>query len=125
VERALLQDVTAQVGDGFDFGRFVPNVVLHEFEGLLFSDTAAFSKAIGRPDLQRAFEAIRDQFATPEDINDSPVSAPSKRVMNLEERYQKPLFGSLAAIEIGLSHIRKECPHFNYWLEQLESRCAP
>ena len=116
VERALLEDVIVAMGKHFDLRRFVPFVVMHEFEGLLFSDCEAFSRAIYRPDLEAALHKIREQFPTPEDINDSPVNAPSKRVNELVPEYQKPLLGSLAATEIGLSRIRQECPHFNVWL---------
>ena len=31
------------------------------------------------------------------------------------------LFGSLAALEIGLPGIRRECPHFDEWLKKMES----
>lgn len=64
---------------------------------------------------------IRDEFETPEDINDSPVTAPSKRVENLLPGYEKPLFGNLAVLEIGLTKIRAEYPHFANWLTKLES----
>ena len=119
VETAILNDLTNEVGLNQD--RFVPFVVMHEFEGLLFSNCAAFSKAIGRPNLQQGFQDIRDQFATPEEINDSPLSAPSKRVEALVPGYQKPFLGVLAALEIGLASIRAECPRFNHWLSKLES----
>ncbi|MGA3018564.1 MAG: DUF4276 family protein [Bryobacteraceae bacterium] len=122
VEGALLADVVAEMGKRFNPRRFVPFVVMHEFEGLLFSDCAGFSRGIGRSGLEVALKAIRDQFPTPEDINDSPVTAPSKRVKDLVPGYEKPLLGSLAALEIGLSCIRRECPHFDGWLVQLESR---
>lgn len=122
VEQALLDDITAEMGGGFHPGRFVPFVVMHEFEGLLFSDCAGFSRGISRPDLEAEFRAVRDEFPTPEDINDSPVSAPSKRVERLVRGYEKPLLGTLAALEIGLDRIRQECPHFHAWLIQLESR---
>ncbi|MBZ5581395.1 MAG: DUF4276 family protein [Acidobacteriia bacterium] len=122
VEKALLDDVVAEMGGGFNPQRFVPFVVMHEFEGLLFSDCAGFSRGIGRPELEAAFQAVRDEFPTPEDINDSPITAPSKRVEDLVPGYEKPLLGSLAALEIGLASIRQECPHFNSWLVQLESR---
>ncbi|MDQ6700347.1 MAG: DUF4276 family protein [Acidobacteriota bacterium] len=56
------------------------------------------------------------------DINDSPLTAPSKRVRDLMPGYEKPLLGSLAALEIGLSCFRRECPHFDEWLGRLESR---
>lgn len=120
VETALRADIEAGMGDGFDTGRFLPYVIMHEFEGLLFSDCAAFGRGIGRDDLIPEFQRIRDQFATPEEINDSPVTAPSKRVEGLVMGYEKPLHGTLAALEIGLHAIRAECPHFSAWLAYLE-----
>ncbi len=121
VEDALRRDLTAAMGEHFHPRRFVPFVVLHEFEGLLFSDCAAFSRGIARPDLESGFQQIRDQFPTPEEINDSPVTAPSKRIAALVPGYEKPLLGRQAALEIGLSRIRAECRHFDGWLRRLES----
>ena len=121
VERALMDDLVAEMGPEFDPRRFVPFVIMHEFEGLLFSDCTGFSRGIERPELEAEFRLIRNQFATPEDINDSPDTAPSKRVIDLIPGYRKPLLGVLAATEIGLPRIRQECPHFNEWLVQLES----
>jgi hypothetical protein len=120
VEDALRQDVARGMGDEYDHRRFVPFVMMHEFEGLLFSDCTAFSTAIGRPELEPKLKRVRDQFETPEDINDSPVTAPSKRVMDLVQGYEKPLFGTLAILEIGLARIRSECPHFSTWMDALE-----
>jgi hypothetical protein len=120
VNNALAQDVTEAMGGDFNPARFVPFVVMHEFEGLLFSDCEAFAKGIGRTDLIEKFQNIRDQFDTPEDINDSPNTAPSKRIETLVEGYQKPLLGTLAALEIGLPRIRAACPNFSSWLSRLE-----
>ncbi|SRR5260221_5067882 len=124
VESALLDDLIAEMGKHFNPRRFVPFVVMHEFEGLLFSDCAGFSRGIGLPRLEADFRAIRDQFPTPEEIDDSPITAPSKRIRDLVPGYEKPLLGSLSALEIGLMSIRRECPHFDDWLRQLESRIA-
>ena len=121
VETALLADICSDLGNGFDPNRFIPYVMMHEFEGLLFSDCECFGRGIGRPDLVTQFQAIRNQFATPEEINDSPFTAPSKRVEALVAGYEKPLLGSLAVLEIGLGAIRGECPHFREWLERLEA----
>ncbi|MFH1984013.1 MAG: DUF4276 family protein [Pseudomonadota bacterium] len=121
VEHGLAKDIRREMGGGFHPDRFVPFVMMHEFEGLLFSDCERFGAGIGRPDLAAAFQEIRNQFANPEEINDSPITAPSKRVLQLMPRYEKPLFGPLAALEIGLDTIRRECPHFRQWLSQLES----
>lgn len=122
VENALLADINHELGERFDSQRFIPFVMIHEFEGLLFSDCERFSRGIGRPELAEEFQAIRDQFASPEEINDSPVTAPSKRVEGLVTGYEKPLLGTLAVLEIGLDAIRSECPHFNSWLTSLEDR---
>ncbi len=122
VQDAIFQDLIRD--DRFDPRRFVPFVVRHEFEGLRCSDCAAFRNAVGRPDLEESFVNVRTAFATPEDINDSPDTAPSKRVKELLPGYQKPLLGALAALEIGLTRIRTECPHFSNWLSQLEARAS-
>jgi len=120
VQDALIADVCAELGDGFNPRRFVPYVMMHEFEGLLFSDCAQFAESIGRPELAGQFQEIRDGFATPEEINDSPLTAPSKRVEALVEGYEKPLLGALAVLGIGLETIRQQCPHFGAWIRQLE-----
>jgi hypothetical protein len=119
VHDALLNDIRTEMGDGFNPARFVPYVVMHEFEGLLFSDCEGFARGIGRPELIPELQAIRNQFVTPEEINDSPITAPSKRVTNLVPGYQKPLLGNLAALEIGLAKIRNQCPQFDAWLTRL------
>jgi hypothetical protein len=120
VESALRADLNSTMDDRFDPRRFVPFVIMHEFEALLFSDCHAFSSGIGRPDLLSSLEKIRDQFASPEEIDDSPTTAPSKRIIALIPHYQKPILGTLAALEIGLEVIRRECPHFSEWLSRLE-----
>lgn len=121
VEAALFKDIVSEMGHAFNPGRFVPFVVMHEFEGLLFSDCSAFSRGIGQPALEANFNQIRSQFETPEDINDSSTGAPSKRVEALVAGYEKPLLGVLAALEIGLTRIRSECSHFADWLSRLET----
>jgi hypothetical protein len=121
VEDALLEDLAHEMGADFNDSRFVPFVVMHEFEGLLFSDCAAFGRAIGRASLEPKFRKIREEFKTPEHINDSPFTAPSKRVEDLVPEYEKPLFGTLAVLEIGLPRIRAACPCFDAWLGKLES----
>jgi hypothetical protein len=117
----LLKDIVETMGADFAPRRFVPFVMMHEFEGLLFSDCAAFGRGIGQPGLEPRFRQVRDAFATPEDINDSPFTAPSKRVEGVVLNYEKPLLGTLVVLEIGLVRIRAECPHFAAWLDKLES----
>ena len=124
VEQAVLDDISESLGGSFDPRRFVPYVVMHEFEGLLFSDPDRFARGIGRPNLSSEFQAIRDDFDSPEAINDSPETHPSERIMELYQGYQKPLMGVLAVEEIGLDAIRGECPLFDRWVEKLEQRAG-
>ena len=70
VQNAIALDVNAHMGGSFDERRFIPFVMMHEFEGLLFSDCHSFSNAIGQPKLADKFQNIRDQFGSPEEISD-------------------------------------------------------
>lgn len=121
VQDAIHLDICNALGSGFDRRRFVPYVMIHEFEGLLFSDCNRFGQGIGRPDLIPRFQAIRATFSSPEEINDSDLTAPSKRIEGLMPGYQKPLYGTLAVLEIGIDAIRAECPNFRQWLATLEA----
>ncbi|HYA43879.1 MAG TPA: DUF4276 family protein [Syntrophobacteraceae bacterium] len=119
VEKAILEDIRDEMGHGFR--RFMPFVIMHEFEGLLFSDCDGFARGIERPELADRLQAIRSAFSSPEEINDSPATHPSRRVENLVPNYTKPLMGVLAVLEIGMEAIRAECPHFADWLKRLEA----
>ena len=121
VEKALLDDISTEFETGFAEQHFIPYVVMHEFEGMLFSDCCRFGDGIGRPDLVPQFQQIRSQFESPEHIDDSPTTAPSKRIEQIIPGYQKPLLGILAISEIGLDPIRTECAHFREWLESLKA----
>ena len=112
----------AEIGEN-SMRRFIPYVQMHEFEALLFSDPERMASGFIKPYLHADFERIRNQFPTPEHINDSPNTAPSKRIIRFFPGYelQKPLYGTLAALEIGLPKIRQECPLFDDWLTQLEN----
>ena len=124
VEDALLADISQELGSGFNHRRFIPYVMMHEFEAMLFSDCEGFARAIDRADLAAALQAILDNFSSPEEIDDSPVTAPSKRIEGLVPGYQKPIMGTLTALEIGLDAIAARCQHFSDWLERLKSSPA-
>lgn len=124
IEQGMLDAVVREMGSGFDASRFVPYVMMHEFEAMLFSDCSRLAVGIGMPALARRFQAIRNGFDTPEAIDDSPDSAPSKRIEGLIGRYQKSYMGTAAALAIGLEAIRGECPHFAGWVERLEGVAA-
>jgi hypothetical protein len=121
VEAAILSDIAGRLDTTTEYCRFVPFVLMHEFEALLFSDCQAFAESIGMPHLAPDLLQIRNSFASPEEINDSPLTAPSKRVEGLIPGYQKPLYGNVAASQIGLETIRAECVNFADWISRLEA----
>ena len=100
--------------------RLIPYVQMHEFEGLLFSDPDKFASGICRPNICSQLHEVRNKFANPEESNDDPINAPSKRIRAVYTSYEKPTHGTLAALEIGLQTIRSHCSLFDNWLRRLE-----
>jgi len=98
---------------------FIPYLMVHEFEALLFVKPEAFASWTSQRTVD-ALVAIAQAHETPEHINDSPQTAPSKCIKRFMPKYQKPFHGPLIAAEIGLDPLRKACPHFNNWLLRLE-----
>ena len=124
IESELQQDIATYSPKSLNAERFIPYIVMHEFEGLLFSDCKEFARSINREDLATTFQNIRDGYSSPEEINDSPQTHPSKRIKTLMPEYQKPTDGRRAAIAIGLETFRRECPGFRCWLERIEAIIA-
>lgn len=100
-----------------------PYLQLHEYEALLFSDLNAFAYAEVPPATIQRWQSDLAQFSSPEDVNNSPTTAPSKRLIAHWPTYakSKPLYGSLIALQIGLPTIRAKCPRFHDWVTHLES----
>jgi Domain of unknown function (DUF4276) len=114
----------AELARDIDEPNFFPHLVVHEFEALLFVEPHRFGDWTDSPTVVTELAAIAKAHHTPEDINDSPVSAPSKRILQLMPGYQKTFHGPLIAAEIGLVALRGACPHFNEWLTKLEMLAA-
>jgi hypothetical protein len=104
------------IGGGFRNLFF--NLVLHEFEGLLFADISAF-QGIADNGAIADLQEIKNSFPTPEHINDSPDTAPSKRIENIIPTYKKKLDGISIAKSIGVDGISAECRHFENWIAKL------
>lgn len=99
---------------------FIPNLLVHEFEALLFVRIDAFEQWTDNDNVLEPLRVVRNTTA-PEDINDSPNTAPSKRILHAMKGYQKTIHGPLIALDIGLDAMRIECPHFAGWLQNLEA----
>lgn len=117
--RVLESELSAAVADS----RFIPYIQLHEFEALLLSDPQQF--AVAYPDDTSGVAALVtevESLGPPETIDDGLETAPSRRIAKWLPRYlgQKPTASILVAVPIGLSRMRKCCPHFGSWLSSLE-----
>ena len=85
--------------------------MLHEFEAILFSNPESF-ELIAETDVVDKIRKIRESYPTPEHINNSPETAPSKRLERLIPNYAKIKNGTLISKDIGIDKILAECPHF-------------
>ena len=101
--------------------RFHPYLMTHEFEALLFSNPGELSAALYSPNALRQLEEICASFSSPEEINESPDSAPSRRILSISPGYRKAAHEPMVARRIGLQQKREQCSHFNDWLDWLES----
>lgn len=115
---ALEQALHSEFGDP----RFQPYIQLHEFEALLYCDLNQLKSRLNNSDY--GINALQKEVAhlQPEEINERPQTAPSKRIIHHVPIYKrsKVRVGAPAAAAIGLSALRAKCPHFNDWLTRLE-----
>ena len=107
--------------------RFVPYIQLHEFEALVFCGINRLKDMY--PDSEKGcrilFRALESQ-PNPELINDSPQTAPSKRIIKaIEEEsethynYNKPKTGRYITGLLGIDTLRNRCRHFDEWIGRL------
>jgi hypothetical protein len=116
---ALLESALAHdLGDE----RFIPYIQLHEFEALILADPQQldWEYLFESPAIERLVELTRE--ANPEEINDGPETAPSKRIIAEIPAYekQKAAVGPFVAEKIGLDVLWQRCRHFREWMEKIE-----
>ena len=128
VDRVRALEVAIKTDINFD--RFIPYVQLHEFEALLFCDLSQLKTFY--PDKEKELKQLQKSVAhlAPEDINETPENAPSKRIANAISAYgkssgAKTTAGVGSATNIELAILRAKCPHFNEWLTDIEQLGSP
>ncbi|MCL2840839.1 MAG: DUF4276 family protein [Defluviitaleaceae bacterium] len=94
------------------------NLIVHEFEGLLFSDVSAFEGIANKSELAQLRNEKGNQ--TPEHINGAYATAPSRRILKVLPKYIKTIDGIEVAKRIGLEKMAQECLHFGQWLKKIE-----
>jgi len=118
-----ITSLEAAIAMDINHPKFIPYVQLHEFEAFLMvaPDRLITMYPDGRTYIERLKKNIGN--ANPEEINESPQTAPSKRIIQYLPDYegQKAQVGPLIAEDIGMNLLRKKCPHFNEWITKLEN----
>lgn len=102
---------------------FIPYIQLHEFEALLFSSPEGFDFQYDKPKIIHKLGEIIKRYANPENINDDPHTAPSKRIIKIltesGENYVKTSDGRAIAEQIGIEKMLEKCPRFRNWVKTL------
>jgi hypothetical protein len=109
LERAFAADIGDQ--------RFLPYLMLHEFEAMLFADPTVLPSVLNTSQTL----SMPRRFTSPEEINEGQQTHPSARIrQQFGDDYRKALHGPLAIARIGLARIRARCPHLDAWIKALE-----
>ena len=119
----LEKDFADEINDN----RFIPYIQLHEFEALLFCGIEYIAELY--PGCEKRCEQLTQALqnvGNPELINNSPHTAPSKRIIKAIEgdnkthyNYNKPKTGRFVTEKIGIDELRSNCKHFDEWIEKL------
>jgi hypothetical protein len=120
LEKAIVEDLESEKGKAFP--NLIPYIQLHEFEALVFSSLDAIKSLYSKDEAKfNELEQIIAAYPNPEDINDSPQTAPSKRLHNnqLIRGYNKVNDGIMIIEEAGIETILSKCPRFKTWVETL------
>lgn len=121
IESAFLADVAREFSSLPVNQFFIPNIMCHEFETLIFADPLKLSNYyIEQSNHVQALVSQLSQFGDPELVNTSPDKAPSKRILSVIPEYDKVTAGPLIALEIGLPTLRARCGRFDGWITRLE-----
>lgn len=109
----------------------IPYIQLHEFEALLLSNAEIAADYFQTDRLTVEIAKAVSKAGTPEDVNDGPLTAPSKRLeqwtaqwSGVERQFSKATkvrHGYQLAARLTLPVIRAACPRFNAWLTRLEN----
>lgn len=121
LELALHQELIEFVGCRPD--KIIPYIQPYEFEGLLFSDVQKLCSI--EPNWHRSesvLQLMRNEADSPEHINNSFETKPSKRLEdNLHPKYKKTTHGPRISKHIGIEIMEQECTHFGMWLNKIRA----
>ncbi len=96
----------------------------HEFEALLFAAPQALADHAGQADLATALGRISRSCGGPEAIDESPETAPARRLQNAWPGFSKVVDSAAILERVGVPTIRAQCPHFDGWVLSRKERVS-
>lgn len=107
--------------------RLIPYVQKHEYEALVMACLNNLERVLDAAEDLSGLEALRSEIGDcpPEDVNDGPTTAPSKRLERHIPGYDKVLHGELALTDVSIPDLAQRCPHFGAWVERLVALSSP
>ncbi len=121
LENAIKEDI--ENSQQKTFNNLIPYIQLHEFEALVFSSKKGIENLFTPKQANfNEFEKIFNAYTNPEEINNDPNNAPSKRLKLLIKGYNKFVDGIMIIDEIGINTILSKCPRFNNWISLLTKK---
>lgn len=116
--------IEAGMAESLQNRRFLPFVMVHEFEALVLVDVHRIPSAFPDGEAAEAPALLRRSIGSlaPEEVDDGPTTAPSKRIIKALPAYEamKAIAGPEITAAIGMGALRAACPHFDQWVARLE-----
>jgi hypothetical protein len=111
IENAILEDFNNN-------NDIIPYIQRHELEALMFSNRNGFELVIDNNEKLLEIDYILEKYNNPEDINNLPETAPSKRLKNIFN-YDKTGDGELIFGMLEIESIIEKCPRFSEWINRI------
>ncbi len=124
-ENITVDELETEIFRLFNNEKLIPYIQKYEFETLLFSDSLYYEDYFDDKNAKIEIEKIINSCGGIENINNSPQTAPSKRIEKFfnsyDEDYNKIIDGMDIANEIGLDIIMQECSRFKSWIDRIKN----
>lgn len=118
LEKAIIEEI--QEDKQQEFRNLIPYIQMHEFEALVFTSYNSITSLFNEKEAElKEIETIINTYPNPELINDSPLTAPSKRMEKLIKGYNKVIHGIMIIEETNIEVVLQKCPRFKSWVQTL------
>jgi hypothetical protein len=119
-------ELEKKIGSLFNSQKLIPYIQKYEFETLLFCKPSYYRKCFNNLNAEKEIEQIISSCGGIENINNSPQTAPSKRIEKIfdhynSEQYDKVFHGPAIVDDIGLDIILEKCDRFRNWINILKN----